>query len=257
MHRILRNVEVSEGHAQGARYGEHAAVVAGKLNGLPLAPEELERRQMQRIQGSRGHGKASRARARTVGDSSSSATRPTSSRAASPCEWARSRACSRVQISYSSNRLATRVSLQSEAGGRRSSADRCQRHGRIEVDQRALLSSPSSASNSCNGATAGGVGGGTDEVRTGGVSQPFRTASASSASASKGLLVACGGPSSATIRSRSVIRTVSPGAATRTYSLSLLFRTFMPADLMERRVATRCHLVKVVMVGLRSRKPTG
>ena len=40
--RILRNVEVSEGHAQGARYGEHAAVVAGKLNGLPLAPEELE-----------------------------------------------------------------------------------------------------------------------------------------------------------------------------------------------------------------------
>ena len=125
MHRILRSVEVSEGHAQGARYGEHAAVVAGKLNGLPLAPEELERRQMQRIQGSRGHGKGVQARASTVGDSSSSATRPTSSRAASPCEWARSRACSRVQISYSSTRLATRVSLQSEAGGRRSSANRC------------------------------------------------------------------------------------------------------------------------------------
>ena len=85
VHRILRNVEVSEGHAQGASYGEHADVVAGKLNGLASA------------------------------------------------------------------------------------------------DQRALLSSPSSARSSCNGATAGGVGGGADEVGTGGVSQPFRTASAISA----------------------------------------------------------------------------
>ena len=57
VHYILRNVEVSEGYAQGASYGEHAAVVAGKLNGLPSAPEELERRQMQRIQGPRGHWK--------------------------------------------------------------------------------------------------------------------------------------------------------------------------------------------------------
>ena len=145
VHRILRNVEVSEGHAQGASYGEHADVVARKLNGLASA------------------------------------------------------------------------------------------------DQRALLSSPSSARSSCNGATAGGVGGGADEVGTGGVSQPFRTASAST-----GLLVAYGGPSSATIRSRSVIRTVSPDAATRTYSLSLLFRTFMPTDLMKRTVTPRCYLVKVV-----------
>ena len=153
VHRILRNVEVSEGHAQGASYGEHADVVAGKLNGLASA------------------------------------------------------------------------------------------------DQRALLSSPSSARSSCNGATAGGVGGGADEVGTGGVSQPFRTASASTASASNGLLVAYGGPNSATIRSRSVIRTVSPDAATRTYSLSLLFRTFMPTDLMKRTVTPRCYLVKVVTGG--------
>ena len=123
-----------------------------------------------------------------------------------------------------------------------------ERYGRIEVDQRALLSSPSSARSSCNGATAGGVGGGADEVGTGGVSQPFRTASASTAPASNGLLVAYGGPSSATIRSRSVIRTVSPDAATRTYSLSLLFRTFMPTDLMKRTVTPRCYLVKVVRV---------
>ena len=46
VHRILRNVEVSEGHAQGASYGEHADVVARKLNGLASAP--FDGRQMQR-----------------------------------------------------------------------------------------------------------------------------------------------------------------------------------------------------------------
>ena len=71
--------------------------------------------------------------------------------------------------------------------------------------------------------------------KTGGVNQPLRTASASTASARAGLLVSRGGPSSATIRSRSVTRTVSPDAATRTYSLSLFFRAFMPTALMNGR----------------------
>ena len=125
VHRILRNVEVSEGHAQGASYGEHADVVAGKLNDWPRLRRNSSDARCSASNVLADTGKASRARASTVGDSSSSATRPTSSRAASPCEWARSRACSRVQISYSSNRLATSVSVQSEAGGRRSSANRC------------------------------------------------------------------------------------------------------------------------------------
>ena len=78
----------------------------------------------------------------------------------------------------------------------------------------------------------------------GGVSHPLRTASASSASASIGLLVSLGGPISATTRSWSVTRTVSPDAASRTYSLNRLFNTFIPTDLMYGKVATRSDLVK-------------
>ena len=78
----------------------------------------------------------------------------------------------------------------------------------------------------------------------GGVSHPLRTASASNASASIGLLVSLGGPISATTRSRSVTRTVSPDAASRTYSLNRLFNTFIPTDLMDGKVATRSNLVK-------------
>ena len=54
VHRILRNVEVSEGHAQGASYGEHADVVAGKLNGLASAPEVRGQR-IQRHSSAREH----------------------------------------------------------------------------------------------------------------------------------------------------------------------------------------------------------
>ena len=78
----------------------------------------------------------------------------------------------------------------------------------------------------------------------GGVSHPLRTASASRASASIGLLASLGGPISATTRSWSVTRTVSPEAASRTYSLNRLFNTFIPTDLIHREVATRSNLVK-------------
>ena len=53
------------------------------------------------------------------------------------------------------------------------------------------------------------------------------------ASAGMGLLVSPGGPSSATTRPRFVTRTVSPAAASRTYSLSLLFNALIPMDRME------------------------
>ena len=109
------------------------------------------------------------------------------------------------------------------------------RYRSVDIDQRSLLSSCSSASSSCNRATGRDVCGGPEVDKTGGVNQPLRTASASTASARAGLLVSRGGPSSATIRSRSVTRTVSPDAATRTYSLSLFFRAFMPTALMNGR----------------------
>lgn len=108
-------------------------------------------------------------------------------------------------------------SLLPEGGGRaavlREELSQC--HGRVDIDQRSSLSACNSASSSCNGATGSGLGGIESGDETGGVSHPLRTASASI-----GLLVSLGGPISATTRSRSVIRTVSPDAASRTYSLT-------------------------------------
>lgn len=49
------------------------------------------------------------------------------------------------------------------------------------------------------------------------------------------LRVSGGGPSSATTRSRSVTRIVSPDAASRTYSLRRRFNASIPTDLMHRR----------------------
>ena len=57
--------------------------------------------------------------------------------------------------------------------------------------------------------------------KAGGVTQPFRTAFARTASPSHSPRPCPGGTISATMRSRSVTRTVSPPAARRMYSLSL------------------------------------
>src|SRR6266852_3221786 len=63
--------------------------------------------------------------------------------------------------------------------------------------------------------------GGSRPTEIGGVIQPCRKASINRASDSSGLRLGPGGPISATTRSRSVTRTVSPPAASRMYSLSL------------------------------------
>lgn len=108
----------------------------------------------------------------------------------------------------------------------------------IDVDQRSLLSPSRSASNTDSATSGGPPRGGSDPGESAGVNQPFRTASASMASARTGLLVSRGGPISATTRPRSVTRTVSPPAASRTYSLSLLFKALIPTDRMKGNVAT-------------------
>jgi toxin HigB-1 len=87
-------------------------------------------------------------------------------------------------------------------------------------------------------------GGALPSASAGGVSQPSRTASASSASARSGLRPGCGGTISATTRSRSVISTVSPPAARRTYSLSLFLRPLRPTERIENKVATRRYFVE-------------
>src|SRR5258706_1353310 len=108
---------------------------------------------------------------------------------------------------------------------------------RIEVDQRSVRSSAScrlSSRNDMTGLRGGGVG----DANAGGVIQPWRTASASNASASTGLRVCSGGTISATTRSRSVTSTVSPRSAIRTYSLNLFFRTFNPTAFISNRVTS-------------------
>src|SRR5438067_929886 len=81
--------------------------------------------------------------------------------------------------------------------------------------------------------------GGSLSGKVGGAIQPWRTASASSASASSRPRPPRGGMISATTRSRSGTKTVSPFAARRTYSLSLFLRTFNPTARIPRKVASR------------------
>src|SRR5262245_59799687 len=101
------------------------------------------------------------------------------------------------------------------------------RHRGIEIGHRSARSFSSSFSSSrmlVTGLRGGTVPPGSRE----GVIQPLRTASASMLSASRGLRPSRGGTSSATTRSRSVTRMVSPPAARRTYSLSLFFSVLSP-----------------------------
>lgn len=104
----------------------------------------------------------------------------------------------------------------------------------VQIDQRARRSSASSRRSRSREAT-GLLGGGGPGPSAGGVSQPCRTASASRASDRRGLREACGGTSSATTRSRSVTRIVSPPDARRTYSESLFFKVFRPTDRTNKR----------------------
>jgi hypothetical protein len=107
----------------------------------------------------------------------------------------------------------------------------CRGDRAIEIDHRSSRSRCRSCIRSRNVVT-GLRGGGSLRASSGGASQPSRTASASRASARRGLRPGCGGTISATTRSRSVIRTVSPPAARRTYSLSLFLRIFRPTERM-------------------------
>ena len=124
-----------------------------------------------------------------------------------------------------------------EVEGRKSS-------GGVYVGYRSLRSTSRSARISRSGRTGFGVGGGPSKRRAGGVNHPFRTASVSTAFPKTGLRDSLGGPSSATTRSRSVTRIVSPSAARRTYSLSRLLSTLILTALTGLNVTTCCYLVK-------------
>ena len=115
--------------------------------------------------------------------------------------------------------------------------------GRIKIGQRSRRLSSSSDKTSSNVATGGGLGGGPDPTSVGGAGKPDRTASARKASAKTELRVSLSGSNSATTRSRSATKIVSPDAASLTYSLNRLFRTLVPTDLMQKNVATDSRLI--------------
>src|SRR5271170_4857879 len=107
----------------------------------------------------------------------------------------------------------------------------CERHRTIEIDHRSARSRCRllrSSSIVITGLRAGGP----RPIESGGVIQPWRKASNNRASDSTELRVGLGGPISATTRSRSVTRTVSPPAASRTYSLSLFLSVLRPTERM-------------------------
>ena len=108
------------------------------------------------------------------------------------------------------------------------------RDGAVEVDHRSSRSNSISFSRS-RSFIIGVRGGGPAETITGGVTQPSRTPSARRASTKTVLRPACGGPNSATTRSRSVTNTISPPAAIRTYSLSLFLSTLRPTERIAHR----------------------
>ena len=184
-------------------------------------------------------GKGSSARDNTGGASSSNEMRAITPCAASARAAVAFRACRRVQSSYSNRRLEARVSCPERRRGSPVFREQMGQGDRgVDVDQRSLRSPSSSSSNTDSVASGGPPRRGWDPGDSAGVNQPFRTASASIASARMGLLASRGGPISATTRPRSVTRTISPPAARRTYSLSLLFSALIPMDRMNDNVAT-------------------
>ncbi len=101
-------------------------------------------------------------------------------------------------------------------------------YGCVDVDHRSLRSPASSLRISLSGATGAGGDGTSPGGSAGGEIHPCLTASASFASAETRRLDALGGPNPAMTLVRSVIRTVSPDAASRTYSLRRRLRASIP-----------------------------
>ena len=242
------SLEVSEGeerHFHGFGHGQHPTVVTGKLDGLPLLPEKMKGCQVQGIERANWKRKSVQCTFEYGGrqfQQSDAAYDPASritmgfrkhARVQSGPDLVLEQAAGDKSCVPKSIRWATIFGEEVSKG-----------HGSVYVDHRSLRSTSSSTRTSSKGTRGSGTGGVPARGRSGGVNQPFRTASASTASASTGLLVSLGGPISATTRSRSVTRMVSPLAAMRTYSLSRLLRILIPTDLIASNVATSCYCVK-------------
>ena len=233
--------ECEQRNIEGTRRGSHAIVIGGQLDRLPLATQELDRGEMHRVERSQprwerfdGSGEYDR--------SQFDQCQPIDQ---GPCAVAmRTRVSARMQavpdLVFEQSARNKRLLLEEI---RRCAVLRQQmRQGdrAIEIDHRSSRSCRSSAS-SVSRRTTGWRGGGPLPGIAGGRNQPRRTASASS-----GLRPARGGTNSATTRSRSVTRTVSPLATKRTYSLSRFFRVLRPTARIHNNVASSSYLRKAM-----------
>ena len=229
---------------QSASRVDQAAVIAGEADALSLPAKKVHGCQVECVQGPDGLGEGFQRSSEhrwgkfNHGNSAQQRTHLATVRAA---KFARMDAGPDLVL----KKTAGDQRLLPEAFRRRAifSKKMRERHRSVEVDQRSLRSCSSSRFSSRKDIT--GLRGGTPvDGNVGGVIHPCRMASASKASASRGLLLLSGGTISATTRSRSVTSTVSPRSAKRTYSLSLFFRTFNPTALMAIMVASggyRCQ----------------
>jgi hypothetical protein len=241
------SLELIERNSQGAGSVNKSDVIAGERYDLSLFLEKVDRRQMKRIQSSDRppeglQGSCEHRRGEfNKGDAAQQRT-----------HFIRMRSGELERVNPSPN-----LTLKETAGDQRFLPElfrgravfgqkMCERNRGVEIDQRSLRSWSNSRLRSRKDMTGLREGGPADES-AGGLMRPWRTASASNASASTGLRCFSGGTSSATTRSRSVTSTVSPFAARRTYSLSLFLRTFNPTALMASNVASssyRCQVDK-------------
>ena len=215
----LDSFRIEQGNTQGAGHAGHPAVIARKGNVPARCPEVFARSKMERIE--RAHGVGFR-----KGLTGSFQHRRNQFQERDTCD-------ERPRRSAMGIGQAPRVQpvpdlmLKQPAGDQRLVPKRSRwasvlgqevgkRDRRIQLDQRSFRSLSSSSRRSRNGATGSAAGGAPPVATAGGVSHPCRTASASTASARIGLRVSAGGRSSATTRSWSETRTVSPDAASRT-----------------------------------------
>ena len=237
-----KSLELVEWKAESAGAVDEPVVIAGQRYGLSLLSEKFHRRQMDGIQSSHRFWKRFQCPCQ-YGWREFYESQATQQRA--HFVGVRSRQLARVNPGPN-------LVLDEPAGDQRLlpeafrwravfRQEMSERDRSIKVNQRSLRSCSSSFC-SLRKEVTGLRGGGVDAASTGGVIQPLRTASDSNASDSTGLLVLSGGTSSATTRSRSVTRTVSPRSARRTYSLSLFLRTFKPTALMANNVASGSYL---------------
>jgi len=245
-------LELVERESKSAGAADEPVVITCERYGLTLRSEKLHRRQMKGVQGSHRLREGFQ-RSREYRGSQFYEGQATQKRADFVC--VRSRQFARVNPGPNLilDQPAGNQRLLPQAVRRRAIFRQqvSERDRSIEINQRSLRSCSSSFFSLRKDVT-GLRGGGVDAASAGGVIQPLRTASDSKASANTGLLVPWGGTISATTRSRSVTRTVSPPSARRTYSLSLFFRTFRPTALTGINVASGSYQCQGWLLNRRS-----